>query len=374
MWSKIIRGKEMIPIAKPFIAEEEKKAVMEVLNSGMIAQGPKVSETEKYLAQFCGTKDAVLFNSGTAALHTAMHIAGIRKGDEVITTPFTFIATANTILMNGAKPVFADIDSKTFNISPESVKEKITDKTKAILCVDIYGQLCDYDAIRKIARDNDLLIIEDACQAIGASFEGKMAGSFGDVGCFSFYATKNVTCGEGGGMVTDNLIWAEKAKLFRQHGMTSPGAYDYDEIGYNYRTTDINAAILLGQLKRADDINQKRIDNAAYFNENLKEIDGIKTPFVANGSKHVYHEYTIKVENFKLTRDQLLKHLKDNDVGAAIYYPKPLHILKSYSYLGYKEGDLPVTEKINSEVLSLPVHPKLTKEELQKIVDVIKNA
>lgn len=362
----------MIHIAKPYITQDEKKAVMDVLSSGMIAQGPKVAELEEGLAAYCGTKKAVAFNSGTAALHTAMHVAGIREGDEVVTTPFTFIATANTILMNRAKPVFADINPDTFNIDPKSIEEKITGKTKAIVTVDIYGQACDYEKIRKIAKKHDLIIIEDACQAIGAKHHGRMAGSLGDIGCFSFYATKNITCAEGGALATDNERFAADSKLFRQHGMTEPGAYDYNDIGYNYRTTDINAAILIGQLKRVEAINNKRIENAAFFDREFRDIEGITTPYCEKGNRHVYHEYTLKVDGFKLGRDELLSYLKKKGVGAAIYYPKPLHLCNTFRSMGYKEGDFPVAEDVNKKVLSLPVHPLLTYAELKEIAESIK--
>lgn len=363
---------KMIPIAKPFIGKEEKEAVVAVLNSGIIAQGPKVEEFEKQFAEFCGLKNAIALNSGTAALHTALHVMGIGKGDEVITTPFTFIATANTILMQGAKPVFADIKLDTFNVDPEQIQEKITEKTKAIITVDIYGQLCDYDKINKIAKENNLLVVEDACQAVNASYNGKKAGCFGDIGCFSFYATKNMTCGEGGAFTTDNKEYADKAKLFRQHGMSKLGAYDYSDIGYNYRMTDINAAILLGQLKRIEEITEKRIKNAEYFNENLKDLGGIQIPFVKKGFRHVFHQYTIKVDGFKLSRDKLMERLREKGIDCRVYYPKPLHLCKNFRKLGYKEGDFPVTEEVNKQILSLPVYPSLSRDELDLIVNAIK--
>ena len=362
----------MIPIAKPYIGEEEKKAVLEVLDSGIISQGPKVEEFEKKFADFCGVKSSVAFNSGTAAIHTALYVMGIGKGDEVITTPSTFIATANPILMQQAKPVFADIKPDTFNIDPKQILEKITEKTKAIISVDLYGQLCDYDKINKIARDNNLLVIEDACQAVNASFGGKKAGSFGDIGCFSFYATKNMTCGEGGSITTDNQEYADKAKLFRQHGMSGLGKYDYDDIGYNYRTTYINAAILIEQLKKIEMLTEKRIKNAEYFNENLKDIEGVEIPFVKKGFRHVFHQYTIKVDGFKLSRDKLIEHLKERGIDSKVYYPKPLHLCRNFRKLGYKEGDFPVTEEVNKQMLSLPIYPSLSKEELYLIMDVIK--
>lgn len=364
----------MIPIAKPFIGEDEKKAVADVLNSGIIAQGPKVEKFEKKFAEFCSVKNSVALNSGTAALHTALYAGGIGRGDEVITTPFTFIATANAILMQQAKPLFADINPDTFNIDSKSIKEKITEKTKAIIAVDIYGQLCEYDKIEKIAKDNNLILIEDACQAVNADYNGRMAGSFGDMGCFSFYATKNITCGEGGALTTNNAKYADKAKLFRQHGMSDLGAYDYDDVGYNYRTTDINAAILLVQLKRIEELTQKRIQNALYFNEHFKDIEGIQIPVVKEGFRHVYHQYTLKVNGFRLSRDELMNDLRKKGIDCRVYYPKLLHLCSNFSKMGYKEGDLPVAEKVNNQVLSLPVHPYLSKEELDLIISSIKEA
>lgn len=362
----------MINISKPFIGKEEKKAVIEVLESGMIAQGAKVKTIEQQLAQHCGSKYSVMLNSGTAALHTALHVMGIGKGDEVITTPFTFIATANSILMQEAKPVFADIDEKTFNIDPESIRQKITNKTKAIITVDLYGQLCDYKKIDEIAKENDILVLEDSCQSIGAKYKGKIAGTFGDIGTFSFYATKNITCGEGGAIVTDDEKYAEKAKLFRQHGMSGLGNYDYDDIGYNYRMTDINAAILIEQLKKVEQITRKRIENAKYLSEHLEKIKGIEVPFVKKDCQHVFHQYTVRVKGFKLARDKLLEHLKSRGIGCGIYYPKPLHLCESFKRMGYKSGDFPKAEQASQEVLSLPVHQSLLRGDLDFIIKAIK--
>ena len=363
----------MINISKPFIGKEEKKAVLSVLDSGMLAQGPKVQEFEKKFADYCGSKHSVAFNSGTAAMHTALHVMEIGNGDEVITSPFTFIATANVILMQNAQPVFSDIEEDSFNISPDSVIENITDKTKAILTVDIYGQLCDYEKIINISKQKNILVLEDSCQSIGAKFKNKMAGSFGDIGAFSFYATKNITCGEGGAFVTNKKDYAEKAKLFRQHGMSGLGAYDYNDTGYNYRMTDLSAAILLEQLEKIERMTEKRIKNAKYLTEELEKIEGIHAPFVKKGYKHVFHQYTIKVDGFKLPRDKLMEHLKNKGIGCNVYYPKPLHLCENFRKLGYKKGDFPIAEKMSEQVLSLPVHPALTKNELDLIVKAIKN-
>jgi len=363
----------MIPIAKPYIGDEEIKAVSEVLKSGMVAQGPKVRELEEKFAKLCGTKYAIATNSGTAALHTALQVSGIKQGDEVITTPFTFIATANTILMQQAKPVFVDIDEETFNIDPEKIAEKITDKTKAIETVDLYGNLCDYGEINNVAKNNNLVVIEDAAQSVNAESNGKKAGSLGDIAAFSFYATKNITCGEGGIITTNNEDIAQNAKLFRQHGRSKMTSYEYTNLGYNYRMTDICAVIMLQQLKKIDFITKKRIENAEYLSKELEKIKGIKAPEIKKDNSHVFHQYTIKVqEDFKLSRDEVIEHLSKKGIGTGVYYPKPLHLLGHFKKFGYKEGDFPVAEKASKEVISLPVHPHLTKEQLNQIIDAFK--
>lgn len=363
----------MIPIAKPFLDDNEIKAVSEVLKSGIIAQGPKVKELEEKFAKLCGTKYSVAVNSGTAALHTALHVAGIKQGDEVITTPFTFIATANTILMQQAKPVFVDIDEETFNIDANKIKEKISEKTKAIVTVDLYGLLCDYNEIEKIAKSNNMVIIEDACQAVNAELNGKKAGSFGSIAAFSFYGTKNITSGEGGMITTNNEEYAENAKLFRQHGRSKITSYEYECLGYNYRATDISAAILLEQLKKIGIITKKRVENAAYLSENLGKIRGIKVLDIKKDRSHAFHQYTIRVlEGFKLSRDELNDYLNKKGIGTGIYYPKPLHLLPHFKKFGYKEGDFPIAEKLSNQVISLPVHPHLAKEQLDYIINAFK--
>jgi len=360
----------MIPIAKPFLDDNEIKAVSEVLKSGIIAQGPKVRELEEKFARLCGTKYAVAVNSGTAALHTSLYVAGIKQGDEVITTPFTFIATANTILMQQAKPVFVDVDEGTFNIDANKIKEKISEKTKAIVTVDLYGLLCDYNNIGKVAKNNNMAVVEDACQAVNAESNGKKAGSFGNISAFSFYGTKNITSGEGGMITTNNEEYAENAKLFRQHGRSKMTSYEYLRLGYNYRTTDISAAILLEQLKKIEVITKKRIENAEYLTKGLAGIKGIKVPNVKKDGSHVFHQYTIRVlEDFKLNRDELNEYLSKKGIGTGIYYPKPLHLLPHLKKFGYKEGDFPIAEKLSNEVISLPVHPHLTKEQLDFIIN-----
>ena len=361
----------MIPIAKPFIGNEETEAVNKVLKSGIIAQGSRVANLEEKFAKLCNVKHAVAVNSGTAALHAALKATDAGQGDEVITTPFTFIPTANTILMQNAKPVFADVMEDTFNISPEEIKSRITGKTKAIVTVDLYGHLCDYDEINQIAGKNKILVIEDACQAVNAEYNDKKAGSFGDMAAFSFYATKNITCGEGGIVTTDNKDYAENIKLFRQHGRSKMSDYEYIDLGYNYRMTDISAAMLLEQIKKIGFITEKRIENAAYLSEGLGKINGISVPVVKGGFKHVFNQYTIKVEdNFKLERDNLMEHLNKKGVSSAVYYPKPLHLCEHFRKMGYKEGDFPVAEKLSRQVLSLPVHPHVTKEQLDLIITV----
>jgi len=361
----------MIHLAKPFLGEEEIRAVTEVLKSGTIAQGPKVRELEDNFAAFIGSKYAIAVNSGTAALHCSLHALGIKPGDEVITVPFTFIATANCILMQGAKPVFVDAEDETFNMNAEQIEEKITKKTKAILPVDLYGHPYDYDVIKEISEKHNLKIIEDACQAVAAEFKGRKCGMLGDIGCFSLYATKNIVSAEGGIITTDNAQFAELSKRFRNHGQSEQKRYEYSDLGYNYRMTDILASIGIEQLKRLPKLTLARIQNAEYLSERLSRIKGIKTPFVKENRKHVFHQYTIKVEEkFKLTRDELVDFLHKNGVGCNVYYPKPLHLFNHIKKFGYKLGDFPVAEKLSQQVISLPVHPGLKNDQLDYIAGI----
>jgi perosamine synthetase len=357
----------MIPISRPLLGVEEKNAAIAVIESGMLAQGKITKEFEERFATYCSSKFAIATNNGTSALHTALYALGITSGDEVITSPFTFVASANPIIMQGAKPVFVDIKEDTFNIDPSKIEEKITNKTKAIIVINLYGQVHDAKEIKKIAVKYNLKIIEDACQAVGAELDGKKAGTFGDLGCFSFYATKNMITGEGGMITTNNEKYAELCKRFRHHGQSEKTRYEYHDLGYNYRMMDLQAAIGLEQLKKIEKFNNQRINNAKTLTEGLKKIPQINVPFIKSEAKHVFHQYTIKTKR----RDELMNCLKVNEIGFGIYYPKPLHLHPFFMRLGYKEGDFPIAEKTSKEVLSLPVHPSLTPEEVEKIIKTI---
>lgn len=363
----------MIRISQISIGAKEIEAVKKVLKSGMIAQGPAAAQFEKKFADFCGTKYAVAVNSGTAALHCALYAAGVKKGDEVVTTPFTFIATANSILMQGAKPVFADIDPEDCNIDPSKIEEKITAKTKAILPVDLYGNPYKAKAVGAIAGKYGLKVIEDACQAHGAEFGGKKAGSLGDAGCFSFYATKNMATGEGGMVTTDSEDLAEAVKMFRHHGQSAKTNYQYYDLGFNYRMTDISAAIGLEQLKKIDKLNKKRMENAAILSEGLSRVKGLAVPVPGSRAKHVFHQYTVRVtEEFKCSREELIGFLKEKGVESRVFYPDPLHLFPHISKIGYKKGDFPVAEKTSKEVLSLPANPFVSRKDLKLIIKTIK--
>jgi len=363
-----------IVVSKPYLDNKERKVVNDVLKSGMLAQGPKVAELEKKFAEKVGTKYCVALNSGTAALHTGLYGLGVEKDDEVITTPFTFVATANPAIMLGAKPVFVDVDEKTFNIDPKKIEEKITSKTKAIIPVHLYGRCCDMDAINKIAKDHNLVVLEDACQSHNAKYKGKYAGNLGTAGAFSLYATKNMMSGEGGLLTTDSEEVYERAKRFRQHGMRQTGDYAYIDIGYNYRLTDVLASIALVQLDRLDKFTEKRQKNAKYLLKNLKGIKGLILPNVDKDYEQCWHQFTIKItSDFPITRDEFVAKLKELEIFSGIYYPKPLHLHPHFQKFGYKEGDFPVAEKLAKEVVSLPVHPLLKREDLNKMLIVIKS-
>jgi len=360
-----------IPIAKPMIEEDEIRAVVEVLRSGMLAQGKEVEFFEQEFANYIGVKHAIAVANGTLALDTALKAIGIKPGDEVITTAFTFIATANAILYQGARPVFADIDPKTYNLDPNDVLEKITSKTKAVIVVHLYGQPADMKALKEIAEDHKLILVEDCAQAHGAEFEGMKVGSLGHVGIFSFYPTKNITTGEGGIITTNDDEVSRKSRLIRDHGQARK--YVHEELGYNYRMTNIAAAIGRVQLKKLDLLNEKRIKNATYLTKNLANVRGIVTPYVDPRVKHVYHQYVIRVENdFPLNRDELATRLEEKGVDVAVHYPLPVHQQPFYKRLGYPQHICPNAIIASRKVLSLPVHPLLTTEDLDYVVSTIK--
>ncbi len=353
----------MINMAKPQIGEEEKQAVIEVLDSGIIAQGPRVKAFEEAFASMCGVKHAAATSSGTTALQVALLANGVGEGDEVITSAFTFIASANSILYVGARPVFVDIDPATFNLNPALIEKAITKKTKAILPVHLYGLMCDMDPIMDIAAEHGLAVIEDACQSHGADYHGRKAGSFG-TGTFSLYATKNITTGEGGMVTSNDEVLDEKCRVLRQHGMRK--RYYHDELGYNFRMTDIQAALGLAQLKKIDQFNAKRRANAKFLSDNLK---GVVVPCVPEGQSHVFHQYTIRVPAAR--RDALRAHLQERGVASEVFYPIPIHKQSFYvTDLGYKDV-LPETEKAALEVLSLPVHAGLTPSDVETIVAAV---
>ena len=354
-----------IPISKPYIGDNEKKAVMDVLDSGMLAQGPKTAQFENEFAELCDVKHAIAVSSGTTALHIALLANGIGPGDEVITTPFSFIASVNAILYVGAKPVFVDIDDETFNIDATQVERLITKRTKAILPVHLYGHICDIEHLLEIAEVNKLKIIEDACQAVMASYKGKRAGSFG-TGAFSFYATKNMMSGEGGMITTNDDEVAQTSRMIRNHGMKQ--RYYHELLGYNFRMMDIQAAIGLEQLKRLPSFNIRRRQNASFFNDN---INSVETPREKKDYDHIWHQYTVRV-NHGRDRDSVVQKLAKGGVGSAVYYPVPIHQQDHVRKL-VGQISLPVAEQMSKEVISLPVHPMLNTEDLETIVREVNN-
>lgn len=362
--------KQKIPIAKPNIGKEEVAAVKEVLESGILSSGPKTKMLEKEFADYIGVKHAVAVTNGTIALDVALKALNIGPKDEVITSAFSFVASANCILFQNAKPVFADIDPKTFNINPSDVVEKITSKTKAIIPVHLFGQPAKMDVLREIAEDNKVVLVEDAAQAHGAEYKKQKVGSIGDVGCFSFYATKNMTAGEGGIITTNDHKLADKARLIINHGQSKK--YYHDSLGYNFRITDLCAAICVVQLRKLDSFNSKRIENASILNNGISKFKGLTAPYLDRHVKHVFHQYVMKVnDNYRLDRDKLANSLSEKGVGVAVHYPIPIYKQPLYQELGYTNIKCPNSEDICKRVLSLPVHPLVGKKEIDYILDAI---
>lgn len=378
------------------LAEKLDKAALGVLSSANYIMGKTVTDFEKDFADFVGVKHAISVGNGTDALVLALKSMGIGEGDEVITTPFTFFATAETISAVGATPVFVDVDKETFNIDVAKIEEKITSKTKAIMPVHIFGQSADMDEINEIAKKHNLYVIEDACQAVGGKYKGRKIGTLGDVACFSFFPTKNLGCaGDGGMIVTNNDEIAIIARALRTHGSgengqkaynllnnieeeikTAEGANDtvYNPlkyynylIGFNTRLDAIQAAILSVKLKEIDNWNAKRREIVELYNEALQNSD-LVTPVAKDYNEHVYHMYILQSEN----REEVLAKLKEAGIATGVYYPVPLHLQKVYKDLGYKEGDMPVSEYLSHRTFAIPVYPELTKEQIDYIISKIR--
>ncbi len=357
-----------IPIAKPFVGEEEKQAVVQVLSSGQLSQGPKVAEFEKAFAAAHGAKHGVATSNGTTALMAAMMAHNIGPGDEVIIPSFSFFATASCVLSTGARPVFADIDPDTFNLSPAAAEAAITPRTKAIMPVHLYGQPADMPAFEALCQKHGLVLLEDAAQAHLSRIGDRCVGTWGTAS-FSFYPTKNMTTTEGGMVLTNDDEIARKLRMIRAQGMNTQ--YYHEVVGYNFRMTDMAAAIGLVQLGRLPDWTQARISNAQVYNDQLRSV---KTPAVVSGYTHVYHQYTVRVPD-GVDRDAVAKHLNERGIGVRIYYPLPIHQQPVFQQMdGYQTVVLPETEKATSQVFSLPVYPALTAEERDYVIQEINAA
>jgi len=357
---------QMIPAARPLIGDQERAAVDAVLASGMLAQGPQVAAfEEEFAAELTAGRGCVAVNSGTSGLHLGLLAAGVGAGDEVIVPSFTFAATANSVVLAGARPVFADIDPETFCLDPASVEAAVTERTRAIMPVHLYGHPADMTALGQIAQRHGLLLLEDAAQAHGASWQGQMVGTFGTFAMFSLYPTKNMTSGEGGMVAADEEV-AGRLRLLRNQGMERQ--YANEVVGFNARMSDVHAAIGRAQLGKLAGWTATRVANAAFLDEQLV---GVTTPVVRAGARHVYHQYTIRLPGAsEVERDEFAEALRARGVGCGVYYPVPNHRLESLVRYG-PEGELPVTDRAASEVLSLPVHPGLSKGDLEQIVTVV---
>jgi len=351
------------------IKREIDESIKNVIKNQAFIGGRYVEIFENSIARFCGTKFAVSLNSGTDALYLSLWSLGIGKGDEIITSPFTFIATAEAISRLDAKPVFVDIDPSTFNINYKQLEEKITKKTKAIIPVHLFGQPADMDEINKLARKYKLYVVEDAAQAIGAKYNNINAGNLGDIGCFSFYPSKNLGgYGDGGIVTTNKKTLAEKIRILKNHG--SIIKYRNEIIGVSSRLDGIQASILSAKLFHLEKWNRIRRNIAKKYNRELKNIQFISIPFENGNVYHVYHQYTIRVKQNK--RDRFKKYLEQNNISSIIYYPTPLHLLKAMQYLCYKKGNFPEAERASKEVLSLPIYPEMTDKQISCMVRIIK--
>lgn len=358
----------MIPITQVRFGSAEKRLVLKVLKSGNIAQGPVVAQFEKEFAALCGVKHAIAVNNGTTSLVASLQVMDLSPGDEVLTSPFTFVATVNAALEAGATVTFADINAEDFNINPDSVRQNITEKTKVLVPVHLYGQMADMSPLMELAGKHDLFVLEDAAQSHGATYDGRPAGSFG-VGSFSFYATKNLTTGEGGIITTNDDLLADRLRVLRNQGMRE--RYVYEVAGHNYRLTDLQAAVVLPQIQRYEKTVARRRKNAEKLSQGLSDVKGILTPQVLPNRSHVWHQYTIQItEDAKVSRDEAAALLQKAGVGVGIYYPKLIGDYDAYAtHPRVRVSETPVARRVASQVLSLPVHQGLSGSDISRIID-----
>ena len=370
------------PAYEPWISDEDKKIVKKTLAQSMLTLGPQLEKFENDFCKYSKAKYAIAVSNCTAALHLSLMALGIKKDDEVIIPDLTFVADANAILACNAKPVIVDINKENFFLSISNIKKNITKKTKAIIPVHIYGQVCNIEEILDVAKDNNLKVIEDCAHAVGTFHKSKHVGTLGNAGCFSFYPTKNITTAEGGMVITNSEKIAEKVRQLRSHGMTKslksrysseyPWIFDIKQPGYNYRLDEIRAALGITQLKRIKKINELRKKASSYYNKNLQNIPGIILPDMVNDKTHSYHLYTIRVTKpYKLSRNQLFKKLKDNGIRTTVYW-MPIHKYSAYNKFS-KLSNIKNTTKIYNEILALPLFPNISKRHQDRVISTIKS-
>ncbi|TEB06616.1 UDP-4-amino-4-deoxy-L-arabinose--oxoglutarate aminotransferase [Pelotomaculum schinkii] len=365
----------IVPLSCPDIGNRERDLINEVLNSNVLSIGPKIALFERLVAEYLQVKEAVAVNSGTSGLHLAVRALGIGEGDEVITTPFSFISSSNCLIFEKARPVFADIDPVTFNIDPEQIESRITPKTRAILPVHVFGRPADMDTIFKIATKKGIFVIEDACEAIGASYHGKKVGTECDAGVFAFYPNKQITTGEGGIITTNNSDVASLCRSMRNQGRSEEdgGWLNHCRLGYNYRLDELSAALGVAQIERIDEILAKRESAARAYSVKLKKIKGVMTPNETPGVRISWFVYVVSLAH-GIDRNSVMNHLQKNGIGCRPYF-QPLHLQPFYrKSFGYSEGDYPNTERISSSTLALPFFNDITEQQMDYVVDVLQQA
>ncbi len=371
--------RKFLPYNQPTIGEEEIAGVVDTLRSGWLTMGPKTLELERLIAEYTGASHAVAVSSCTAALHLSLIALGIGCGDEVITTPFTFAATGNTIVNAGARPVFVDIRKDTYNIDPEKIEERITPRTRAIIPVHYAGQSCEIKAILDIAEDRGLFVIEDAAHAIGSEYDGRKIGTFGTTTCFSFYATKNMTTGEGGAITTADEALADRLRVLRLHGISKDAwnrysekgkwYYEIEDAGWKYNMTDVQAAMGLPQIKKLDGFIDVRRKYANIYNNSLREVEGLITPFEDPRAKHIYHLYPLLLDGYD--RGRFMEEMNEKGIGCSVHFI-PLHLHPFYRSMGFEKGDYPNAEWVYEREVSLPLYPKMTLEDVDYVMDTVR--